>query len=48
MVPVTPTSAKAAMSKWWPIGLLISWVIFFVIGGGLIGAMGGSADIFLC
>jgi hypothetical protein len=40
-VTATPPPTKP-ISKWWWIGLLISWIIFLVIGGGLIGA--GSGD----
>lgn len=31
------------MSKWWWIGLLIAWVVFVIIGGGLIGAWASSS-----
>jgi len=40
----TTSSAPSPMSKWWPIGLFISWVIFVIIGGGLIGAWNSNVQ----
>lgn len=34
------------MSKWWPISFFIAAVIFFIIGGGLIGAWASSATAY--
>jgi hypothetical protein len=37
------TTSKAPISRWWPIGLLITSIVFFIIGGGLLGAWSSSA-----
>jgi hypothetical protein len=37
------TTSKEPISRWWPIGLLIASIAFFVIGGGLIGAWSSSS-----
>lgn len=40
-VTTTP-SAHPPMSKWWPISFLLLSILFFGIGGGLLGAWSGS------
>jgi hypothetical protein len=40
------TTSKAPISRWWPIGLLIASIVFFVIGGGLIGAWTSSESCY--
>jgi hypothetical protein len=45
---IQPSTGKAPISKWWPIGFFCGFVFFFVLGGGLIGAgifLGGIACI---
>jgi len=39
---VTSSDGRGSLSHWWPIGLIISSVVFFVIGGGLLGAWSSS------
>jgi hypothetical protein len=39
---VTTSTGKRPISRWWPIGLLCSAILFFIIGGGLIGAWSTS------
>lgn len=36
-------AGRAPVSQWWPIGLLISSIVFFVLGGGLLGAWSSSS-----
>jgi hypothetical protein len=36
--PTYGVPAKRPLSKWWPIGVIIAAVIFFAIGGGILGA----------
>jgi len=39
---VATSDGGAPISQWWPIGLLISSVLFFILGGGLLGAWSSS------
>jgi len=41
-IQVGGTTGKAPISHWWPIGLFCSSVLFFVLGGGLLGAWSSS------
>lgn len=36
--------ARTRMSRWWPISFFIAAVLFFIIGGGLMGAWASSYD----
>ncbi|KHN97234.1 uncharacterized protein MAM_04831 [Metarhizium album ARSEF 1941] len=36
--------ARQGMSRWWPISFFIAAIIFFIIGGGLMGAWVSSYD----
>ncbi|KAK4095812.1 hypothetical protein N658DRAFT_519533 [Parathielavia hyrcaniae] len=40
---VTVAPKRSRFSKWWPISFFIAAVIFFIIGGALIGSWAGSA-----
>ncbi|OCK92081.1 uncharacterized protein K441DRAFT_663790 [Cenococcum geophilum 1.58] len=42
IVTGTPATGKGPISKWWPIGCFCFSVLFFVLGGGLIGAWSTS------
>lgn len=42
----TPATGKAPMSRWWPLGIFCSSVLFFVIGGGLLGAWSSSFNCY--
>jgi hypothetical protein len=42
-IQVGGTTGKAPISHWWVIGVFCSSVLFFVIGGGLLGAWSSSA-----
>lgn len=35
---------KTRMSRWWPVSFFIAAIIFFIIGGGLMGAWASSYD----
>ncbi|OAQ66340.1 double zinc ribbon domain-containing protein [Pochonia chlamydosporia 170] len=37
-------TARRGMSRWWPVSFFIAAVIFFIIGGGLMGAWAASYD----
>ncbi|EFY99780.1 hypothetical protein X797_001188 [Metarhizium robertsii] len=36
--------ARRGMSRWWPVSFFIAAIIFFIIGGGLMGAWAASFD----
>lgn len=44
MNPGAPVKNVSRMSKWWPIGFFIGALVFFVIGGALVGTYLGNTS----